>query len=218
VAFFVASSLIPVAVGIAITRYRLYEIDRIVNRTILYGALTAILAGLFTAGVGVAQRLFVALTGETSDAALVLTTFVVATAYAPLRKSLEAMVDRRFRYDRARFGAYRDEVLHVLEVIDPVSVAPRLCREAVRELDAVGGGVVDTGGRPLATDGTWPVQTVVRIALADGSALIVGPRRDGEPHEPSTVADLSDLVALLSGAIALGRRTSSAPSEVRLRA
>src|SRR5205814_9035502 len=76
---------LPLAIGIAITRYRLYEIDRLINRTLVYGSLTAILAGVFTAAVGLAQRVFVATTGQSSDAALVLTTLVVATLYAPLR-------------------------------------------------------------------------------------------------------------------------------------
>jgi hypothetical protein len=202
VAFFVASALIPIAVGIAITRYRLYEIDRLVNRTILYATLTAMLAGLFTAGVGVAQRLFVAMTGQTSDAALVLTTFVVATAYAPLRSWLEAIVDRRFRYEKSRFGAYRDEVVHVLEVIDPTSAAQRLCREAVRELEAEGGAVLDPGGSEVATAGNWPVPAIVRIGLAHDLILAVGPRRDGEPHEAAAITDLGEIMDLLSRAMA----------------
>ena len=73
-------SCTPIAIGIAITRYRLFEIDRLINRTLVYGSLTAILAGVFTAAIGLAQRVFVAVTGEKSDAAIVLTTLVVATA------------------------------------------------------------------------------------------------------------------------------------------
>jgi len=78
----------PIAIGIAITRYRLYDIDRLINRALVCASLTAILAGVFTAAVGLAQRLFVAATGQTSDAAIVGTTLVVATLYAPLRKRL----------------------------------------------------------------------------------------------------------------------------------
>ena len=86
-------SLTPIAIGIAITRYRLFEIDRLINRTLVYGSLTAILAGVFTAAIGLAQRVFVAATGETSDAAIVLTTLVVATLYAPTPQT--ARGDRR---------------------------------------------------------------------------------------------------------------------------
>ena len=68
--FFLALCLPPLAILIAISRYRLYEIDHIINRAVLYGSLTAVLAGLFTAAVALSQRLFVALTGEGSDAAI----------------------------------------------------------------------------------------------------------------------------------------------------
>jgi hypothetical protein len=97
-------SCLPIAIGVAITRYRLYEIDRLINRTLVYGSLTAILAGIFTAGVGLAQRVFIATTGDKSDASIVLATLVVATAYAPIRKRLEAVVDRRFKYEHLEFG------------------------------------------------------------------------------------------------------------------
>src|SRR5204862_497883 len=100
----------PLAIGIAITRYRLYEIDRLINRALVYGSLTAILAGVFTAGIGLAQRLFVAATRETSDAAIVGTTLIVATLYAPLRKRPEALVDRAFKYEAREIGAYRGEL------------------------------------------------------------------------------------------------------------
>jgi hypothetical protein len=90
-------ALVPVAIGIAILRYRLYEIDTLINRSLVYGALTALLAGVFVATQTLLQRLFVAATGSSSDLAVVLTLFVVATAIAPLRARLQVMVDRRFR-------------------------------------------------------------------------------------------------------------------------
>jgi hypothetical protein len=205
---------VPLAIGVAITRYRLYDIDRLINRALVYGSLTAILAGVFTAAVGLAQRLFVATTGQSSDAAIVLTTLVVATLYAPLRKRLEAFVDRRFKYDERRFGAYRDEVVRVLGVIDPARAAARLVGEAVRELQASGGAVLDADSRPVATSGSWPVPPVVRLPIPGGSdrlaAILVGPRLDGRPHDPRSVAQLQEVVGLVSAAIRLhARRPSS---------
>jgi hypothetical protein len=76
-AFCAASMFIPVAASIAILRYRLYEIDSIIGRTFVYAALTAILAGFYAAGIRAANWLFVEFTGESSDAALVLTTLVL---------------------------------------------------------------------------------------------------------------------------------------------
>ena len=90
----VAVTGIPTATGIAIMRYRLYEIDVIINRTVVYVGLTAILAGLYTAALALFQRMFVAMTGEGSDIAIVLTLFVLATVFTPVKNRLQARADR----------------------------------------------------------------------------------------------------------------------------
>jgi hypothetical protein len=199
------TACLPIAIGIAITRYHLYDIDRIINRALVYGTLTAILAGVFTAAVGLAQRVFVATTGEKSDAAIVLTTLVVATLYAPLRKRLEGLVDMRFKYDDRRFGAYRDEVLHVLNVVDLPRAARRLAAEAVRELEATGGAVLGAGDVLIASAGTWPVSATIRLPLTDGrghlGSVVVGPRVDGRPHDPQTVSRLEEVATLVATAV-----------------
>ena len=92
-----AVTALPVAVGIAILRYRLYEIDVIINRTLVYGLLTAALAGLYTAALAFFQRLFVAVTGQGSDLAIVMTLFVLATVFTPIKTSLQTAVDARIK-------------------------------------------------------------------------------------------------------------------------
>ncbi|MDP9283241.1 MAG: SHOCT domain-containing protein [Chloroflexota bacterium] len=92
-----AVTALPAAVGIAILRYRLYEIDVIINRTLVYGLLTAVLAGLYTAALALFQRLFVAITGQGSDLAIVMTLFVLATVFTPIKTSLQAAVDGRLK-------------------------------------------------------------------------------------------------------------------------
>jgi len=89
--------LVPIAVGIAVTRYRLYEIDHLISRTLVYVPLTALLAGLYAATVTLLQKVFQSLTGNTSDAAIILSTLVLASVFTPLRKWLEGLVERRFR-------------------------------------------------------------------------------------------------------------------------
>jgi len=200
--------LLPIAIGIAITRYRLYDIDRLINRALVYGSLTAILAGVFTAAVGLAQRLFIAMTGETSDGAIVATTLVVATLYAPLRKRLEAIVDRWFKYESRRFGAYRAQVEEFLDMTDPSHAVERLAREAYAALDPAGLAAVDREGRVLATSGIWPQPVLMRLPIGRGEdaigTLLVGPRRDGRPHDAREVEDLADLAILVGSAAARG--------------
>lgn len=93
----VALTALPVAVGIAILRYRLYDIDVIINKTLVYGLLTAVLAGLYTANLAIFERLFVAITGEQSDLAIVMTLFVLTTVFTPIKTSLQSAVDSRLK-------------------------------------------------------------------------------------------------------------------------
>jgi hypothetical protein len=93
---------IPIATGIAILRYRLYDIDRIINRTLVYGSLTVTLVALYFGGIVVLQRVFVALTGQRSTLAVVASTLAIAALFVPLRRRVQGFVDRRFyrrKYD-----------------------------------------------------------------------------------------------------------------------
>ena len=93
---------IPVAVGIAILRYRLYNIDLLINRTLVYGSLTATLVALYFGGIVVLQRVFVVLTGEKTTLAVVASTLLIAALFNPLRRRIQGFIDRRFyrrKYD-----------------------------------------------------------------------------------------------------------------------
>ena len=94
--FIVAVGTVPVAVGIAVLRYRLYDIDAVISRTLVFGALTAILTGAFAALQKVMQTIFVSVTGNESDVALIITTLILATSFAPLKKGLDRLAERRF--------------------------------------------------------------------------------------------------------------------------
>jgi hypothetical protein len=97
--------LVPAAVLVAVTRYRLYEIDTLINRTLVYVPLVGIVSGLYAACVALLQRLFVAFTGDTSDAAAVISALILATVFTPIRKSIEGVVDRRFKPPSEPAGA-----------------------------------------------------------------------------------------------------------------
>src|SRR5438045_800030 len=113
-------SAIPAAVGIAILRYHLYEIDLIINRTIVYALLTAVPAGLYSAACAFFQRLFLAMTGANSALAFVMSLFVLATVFTPVKNTLQGAVDRRIRPSRPAPGHSTsiDDLLMLSELHD----------------------------------------------------------------------------------------------------
>jgi NO-binding membrane sensor protein with MHYT domain len=96
---------VPVAVGIAVLRYRLYDIDLIINRALVYGSLTAMLVLVYFGGVVSLQAALRSLTGRESTLAVVASTLAIAALFSPLRRRVQALVDRRFyrrKYDAAK--------------------------------------------------------------------------------------------------------------------
>lgn len=128
-----AIPLIPLSIGIAVLRYRLYEIDRILSRTVVYALLTASLAAIYLSVVLVFQQLFTGRSEGVPDAVVAGTTLLIAGVFQPLRRRIQELVDGRFNRrlvdaERAidRFGqGLRDEV-------EPSAIA-RSLRAAAQE-------------------------------------------------------------------------------------
>jgi hypothetical protein len=102
ISFTLSFLLIPLSVGVAVLRSRLFDIDVLINRALVYGLLTAMLLGLYFGGIVVLQRGFVALTGEKYTLAVVVSTLVIAAVFNPLRRRTQSLIDRRFyrsKYD-----------------------------------------------------------------------------------------------------------------------
>jgi hypothetical protein len=148
---------IPVAIGFAVLKYRLYDIDVVINRTLVYGSLTTTLVAFYFGGIVLLQRLFVALTGEKSTLAVVASTLLIAALFNPLRRRIQSFIDRRFyrrKYDARKtleaFSAkLRDEtdlnalngelVGVVSETMQPVHVSLWLRPDSASKKDEVPG-------------------------------------------------------------------------------
>jgi len=152
VIFTATGAAVPISIGIAVLRYRLYDIDRIINRTLVYGTLTATLAAIYFSSVVLLQTAFRALTGEGSQLIVVASTLAIATLFNPLRHRIQDGIDRRFyrsKYDAAKtletFSArlrdetdldtLNDDLIYVIrETMQPEHVSLWL-RETEKETD-----------------------------------------------------------------------------------
>jgi len=132
---------IPIAIGIAILRYRLYDINLLINRTLVYGSLTAILVAHYFGSIIWLQIAFVELTGQRSTLAVVASTLVIAALFRPWHRWVQAFVDRRFyrrKYDARKtledfsaklreetdLGALSDDLVGVVrETMQPAHVS-----------------------------------------------------------------------------------------------
>jgi hypothetical protein len=130
---------LPVAIAIAILRYRLFDIDVVIRRTLVYSVLTLTLGTAYFLGVVALQGLFVWLTGETSTLAVVASTLVIAALFGPLRRHVQALIDRRFF--RKKYDAHR-----VLEAF-----AVRTQQQA--DLDVLTGDILGVVRETLQPDG-----------------------------------------------------------------
>ena len=105
VLFLLGASTVPAATGIAILRYRLYEIDLLINRTLVYGALTVTLVAVYYGAVVGLQAMFRTLTEGESQIAVVVSTLTIAALFNPLRRRIQSFIDRLFyrrKYDAAK--------------------------------------------------------------------------------------------------------------------
>lgn len=214
---------LPAAIGMAILRYRLYDIDLIINRTLVYGGATAILGAIYAAVVTFLNRLFIAASGQKSDAAYVVTAFVVVIASAPVKDWLQRQVDRRIgrRSPSAVLEQFRADVDAVVSVIDVNRVACRLLDEAVFAFDARGAALYlqPSDHTPVYSLGRLNGETAMEVPLRhegrELGRLKLGSRRGDlsyTTHDRATLQRSADVVGeALALAQHLGHRPLTKP-------
>jgi hypothetical protein len=130
----VATALIPIAIGIAILRYRLYEIDRVISRTIGWAIVSGMLVAVFVGGVFALQAILAGFTqGETL--AVAASTLVAFALFQPLRRRVQRVVDHRF--DRARYDGERTAAAFAERLRDEIDLARLRESLALTARDAV---------------------------------------------------------------------------------
>ena len=205
----------PVALTISILRYRLWNIDLIISRTLVYIPLTAVLAGAYTAAITLFQKIFMAATGEESDAAIVVTTLIVASLFTPIKNKLQTVVDKRFKESHdpiSELAAFSKQVESVLDVIDAEQLTCKLLQEAVTAMGAEGGAVYLGGHghmRLMHSWDNWDGEESIEVPLyrkGERSGLVVlGPRRDGKDYSEEDRKTLQEVVDSVAQAVNLSR-------------
>lgn len=210
----VALGFVPIAFAIAITRYRLYDIDVILNRAFVHGGASGILAALYVGSLEVAQRLFVATTGQRSDAAIVLTTLAAAALFTPLKERLDAIVGAWVRPPiPGAFGlsAFRSELELHLRMNDPDRLLAQLLTECVAAFESRGGALqLSQGGesRIVQRIGHWTGDAEMSMTVGGlkgvTARILLGPRVNGASYTEAQCMQLRGTARLVNDVIAQG--------------
>ena len=192
VLFLLPLLLFPLSVALAILRLRLWDVDSFASRAFVYGAVTSILAGAFSALHTFIQKTFFLVTGEQSDIATIVTTLILVAAFTPLKSRVQAFVDRELRFDSEETGKLRTfgaQIEAYMELSDARQLTKRLLAEAVNALQAESGAIslwIDGRLQTMHTIGRWNQDARLSVGLEYGGQryglLQLGPQRMDLPY------------------------------------
>ena len=205
---------IPIATGVAMLRYRLYDIDIIINRTLVYLPLTALLAGLYVALTGLLRTVFTEVTETGSDAAIALSTLAVVAVLTPAKNQLQALVYRHFKETpepAAELSKLAAHARSVLQVVETERFIEEFLRRATTAFEAKGGAVsLALPGRPERQfcvgdnqSGDWQLQLPLQQDGTKIGSLCLGPRSGRRPYssaEAEAVAKAAEVIVEVAAA------------------
>jgi hypothetical protein len=208
----IAFLALPIAVGIAVLRYRLYDIDILISRTLVYAPLTAILAGLFVASTTLIRTIFTDLTDAGSDLAIAVSTLVVVALLTPLKNRLQAFVDRHFKEPPdalANLKKLAAQAETVVEVLDAELFGQRVVQEVVTSSQADGAALeVTAGERQFRIDagepnGERPIMLVLAHRGIEVGRLWIWPRQGASAVDKDLRDEAQRAAALVATMIRL---------------
>lgn len=210
---YISLVLFPVMIGISILYYHLWDIDLVINRTLVYGLLTAILAGVYTASITLFQKLFIGLTGQESDIAVVASTLILVAAFTPLKERLQDEIDKRRKeasYAPKRLNALAEQIESRTSPVERDYLTERLLREAITGFNAKGGAVFCEQNEALKiihSQGEWTGDAKMTADLASGQnsprlgVVALGARQDGVEYTQQDCQALERIATLAARAI-----------------
>lgn len=209
-----AGIVVPITVSFSISRYRLWNIDLIINRTLVYVALTGILAGVYTASITFFQKMLMA-ANITSDMAIVFATLILASTFTPIKNYLQVAVDNRFKEAHdpiSELQSFNKQVQSVLQVLDAHQITRRLLDEATFALGAQGGAVYmghDGDLHMVHSSENWNGITEISVPIRSEGERVglvaLGPRRNGADYTEKDREMLQQVVDVVGRAIMLSK-------------
>ncbi len=205
----IALFMVPLTLGFSILRYRLWDIEILLQRTFVYAPLTAILAGIFAALVPLGQTITLAFTGQRSILATMFATMVVVAVAEPLKQTLQNFVDKKIMHapDPTRhLGKFAERVQKRLSAVRTTQILRRLTDEAMSAFQAQGGAMFLQNGNELVRTyarGETPAQLTIDV-LVHGKrigAIALGERADQRPYSKYDRALLEKTAAMVGVAI-----------------
>jgi hypothetical protein len=208
-----ALCVIPITLLYSMLRHHLWDVDILINRTLVYVPLTSILAGIFAVTMALTQRVFISATGQGSEMAAVITTLVITSVFAPIKSEIEGFVDRRFKEAPdpfKRLNEFDRQVRAVVDVLDVEHMLRRLLDEILQSMRCTGGAVI------LAKDGElqlvhastgWDGPTVLELQMNHDDTciglLVLGSRRNGTAYSEQECKRLQQSADKVAHAIVL---------------
>lgn len=185
----IALLALPIALTFSMLRYRLYDIDLILNRALVYVPLTAILAGLIAVASDLSKQAIVNLLGGQSDISLIVTTLIIVAAFDPIKDALQKTVDRYFRVPEPakQLRAFGDALEKRLFRRDEPELLQEFLEQAAGAFQTRRAAIYCDGTAKMATR-LWDGNAQMRLPIANGESssnhgeLVLGKRENGAPY------------------------------------
>jgi len=204
--------LLPVGIAFSILRYKLWNIDLIINKTLVYVPLTGILAGLYAAFIKIFQSFFETLLGARTDIAVIMTTLVLASTFSPIKDALQNAVNKRFKGPPApseELSQLTSEMRLFVEMNNPGKIMHRVMEDVAKAFEATGAAVYIERQKKqelLSTYGNWN-ESATSISApiecqGEGFGVIrLNARSNGEAYTDQDIATFHETVSLLAATL-----------------